>query len=82
MSYQLLSERQRTARKTHRCIWCGEPIAVGDRYISESSKYSGDFQFHRWHPECKEASHGFFADGHEEFEPGEFKRGAMTSKDL
>ena len=54
MSYTLLSEATRIARKQHRCIWCGEAIAPGEKYRDERSVYDGELQRHRWHPECDE----------------------------
>ena len=55
MSYQLIAEDERIARKAHQCVWCPEPIAKGERYYDERSKYEGDFQYHKWHPECRDA---------------------------
>ena len=55
MSYTLLSEATRTARKQHRCIWCGQDIAAAEQYVDERSVYDGDIQHHRWHPECLDA---------------------------
>jgi hypothetical protein len=54
MSYTLLSEAWRTARKQHRCVWCGEPVLAGEKYRDERSVYDGEMQHHRWHPECDE----------------------------
>jgi len=76
MGYELLSTRTPVARKDHRCIWCPEKILKGDKHIHEVSKYDGDFQDHRWHPECREASCKFFKKyGEEEFQPHACKRG-------
>jgi hypothetical protein len=47
VSYTLLSESTPVARKAHRCIWCGERIAAGERYTHERSIYDGGFQNHR-----------------------------------
>lgn len=72
MSYTLLSESQPLARKQHRCIWCGQPIAVGEKHRHERSIYDGQFQDQRWHPECDEAFKAelSYEGGHElEFEP-------------
>lgn len=55
MSYTLLSEVTRTARKRHRCIWCWQTIEPSERYISEQSVNYGDFQNNHWHPECRDA---------------------------
>jgi len=77
MSYQLLSETEPKARKDYRCIWCPEKILKGEKHIHETSKYDGDFQDHRWHPECKQASDKFFRlTGEEEFDPHSCKRGS------
>lgn len=47
MSYTLLSQTEPTARKEHRCIWCGETILVGEKHQHERSIYDGSFQNHR-----------------------------------
>lgn len=55
MSYILLSESHPVARKEHKCIWCGQPISVGEKHRRERSIYDGKFQDQRWHFECDEA---------------------------
>lgn len=55
MSYTLLSERTRVARKPHRCIWCWEAIPAGESYVDERSVHDGEFQQHHFHPECRDA---------------------------
>ncbi|MEO8298764.1 MAG: hypothetical protein ABI574_13255 [Burkholderiales bacterium] len=55
MSYTLLSEQPRIARRTHRCIWCWGLIKPGESYTDERSVCDGGFQRHRWHPECRVA---------------------------
>lgn len=55
MSYTLLSETVRTARKHHRCIWCWQAINAGERYLDERSVNDGEMQRHKWHPECRAA---------------------------
>jgi hypothetical protein len=70
VSYTLLSESTPVARKAHRCIWCGERIAVGERYTHERSIYDGEFQNHHWHPECRaDANADWLAGGDQEFTP-------------
>jgi hypothetical protein len=54
VSYTLLSQTKPTARKVHRCIWCGEAIPKGEQYVSERSVYDDEFQHHHWHQECLE----------------------------
>ena len=55
MSYQLIRNETRKARKPHRCIWCGEWINVGEKYERERGVYDGDMQNSDWHPECSAA---------------------------
>ena len=75
MSYALISERAHKALKRYRCIWCGEQIPVGTRYVREFSVYDGDVQKHTWHPECKGAAEEFFREsGEDEFAPWENER--------
>lgn len=73
MSYSLLSETTPRAVKQHKCIWCGEPILVGERYVRERSNYDGHMQNFAWHRECKRASAEHFRY-EEEFEPHENPR--------
>lgn len=82
MSYQLISETKPRARKDYRCVWCPEPILKGELHIHECSKYCGDIQDLRWHPECRDAAQAFFREyGEEEFPPHEFKRGTMDERE-
>jgi len=74
MSYTLLGETTRTAKKSHKCIWCGQQIATGEKYIHEKSVYDHQMQNHKWHPECKDAANEYFAAGEEEFTPYEHDR--------
>lgn len=80
MSYALLRDTARVAIKKHRCIWCGEPILIGDKYRYEESIYEGHFQHHHWHPECDEDSRDYFRSGEEEFMPYSAER-PQTIKD-
>jgi hypothetical protein len=76
MSYTLLSETLRKARKEHRCIWCPEKINAGEQYQDERSVYDGQMQDHKWHPECLVAAKEFFIiERDAEFMPHEFDRG-------
>jgi hypothetical protein len=75
MSYLLLSETTPTARKDHRCIWCPEMILKGEKHIHEVSTYEGDFQDHRWHPECRKAMMENFNRNEPEFDAHACKRG-------
>jgi len=60
MSYERIHESMRKARKAHVCIWCGERISIGETHIYEFSKFDGDTQTHRWHPECDDAATDYF----------------------
>ena len=62
MSYSLLSETRPTARKDHRCIWCGQKISKGEQYVAERSVFDGEMQNHHWHQECLEDCHIAFAN--------------------
>lgn len=75
MSYTLLSESTPKARKSHRCIWCGEMIIVGETYRRENSVYDGHMHDHAWHLECDgDAKSYFIESGEEDFSPGEANR--------
>lgn len=79
MSYTLLSEATRTARKEHKCIWCYGAILRGEKYLDERSVYDYEFQHHHWHPECREAAKEYFRQECE-FAPGSFVRGTCDER--
>lgn len=54
MSVEVISSGQVTAKKRHRCTWCGEWIAVGEVYQKEFVKVDGDAGHNKLHPECYE----------------------------
>ena len=77
MSYQLISEAHPVARKEYKCIWCGEKILKGEKYLYRFYKYEGDLNSGRMHLECEEAMEG---SNVESWEAGEFKRGTTESR--
>ncbi len=75
MSYTLISEKNYIARKPHACIWCGQRVVIGERYVREFSVFDGDTQKLKWHPECRQAAlDGWRSGDDEEFSPGENER--------
>lgn len=60
--YYLIKETFPVARKSHRCIWCGESILVGEKHRHEISKYD-ELQDFRWHLECVKAATDWFSGG-------------------
>lgn len=50
--FDVLTDETRTARKAHRCIWCGQDIKPGDTYRYQSGVFEGGMQSNHWHPEC------------------------------
>lgn len=71
-----LSETTRTARARHQCIWCFEPIVVGEKYLDQRVVLGDGVNTQRWHPECAaactetaSANGGWF-----DFSPGDFDR--------
>ena len=40
---EFYNSNYRTARKTHKCEFCGKEIAIGERYSYESGKFDGVF---------------------------------------
>lgn len=42
----------KTAKKNHRCTYCGDPIISGDKYYSWVSIDDGKFFRSKMHPEC------------------------------
>jgi len=73
-----LSYTQPKARKIHKCVWCGEPILIGEQHHKWVGIFEGDFNNWRMHDECwdaadRERSEDYHSDG--SFEPHEHKRG-------
>ncbi len=79
MGYELLCETKPTARKDHRCIWCGQAIPKGSKYVHESSVFDGEFQNHHWHPECLHYARTVNNESTWEFEPYSEPRGIEES---
>lgn len=76
--YTLFSLDERKARKAHACVWCGQPIKVGEKYLDERSVYDHNIQRHRWHPECLDVQRDQAREyGEEEFAAGEGERPAL-----
>lgn len=81
MCYESIGTSQPTARKAHRCFWCGESILKGEKHSKVAGKFEGEFQSIRLHNECSAASNVFHAKN-----PGEpvgeceFKRGLTESR--
>lgn len=42
----------RTARKRHRCTYCGEGIAAGEDYTYQKGNWDGRWFESKMHPEC------------------------------
>ena len=62
MNYHLFSEKFPIAKKSHKCIWCGEQIKQGQKYVREHSVYDGGFQNHPWHLECRIDANDFWRE--------------------
>ena len=55
MSYTELKYNHPTGRKDHQCEWCGENIPKGEKHMSRSYIFDGDFIAGRMHLECETA---------------------------
>jgi len=49
------------ARKQHRCLWCGETIVVGEKYVMACVSDGNQHWRHRYHDECRVAMHNAMA---------------------
>lgn len=50
----LMQPTETKARKVHRCDFCAERIAIGDKYIKSTHKYEGDVYDWKTHDYCSE----------------------------
>lgn len=84
MGFEFLTETTPTARKVHCCIWCGEKIKKGEKYIRQDGLFDGDFQSNKYHAECRKAATAYFRldkDSFDDtFEPYSFKRGTYEEQ--
>lgn len=58
------------AKKEHRCIYCGGPILIGERYMQQEGFYDGEPYRSRYHDECfDDCAEEFRISGDWEFTP-------------
>jgi hypothetical protein len=71
----VLKDKAVVARKSHRCWYCGESIAVGEHYLYRCGTNYGDFWTMHAHPECDAIIPKDWDEGDWECaEPGSYKR--------
>lgn len=81
MSWQHLSTSRPVGRKEHKCIWCGEVIAMKEKHVVVTGIYEGDFQTGRYHNECDEAAKLYFKNSFDDaFQPYSFHRGTTEEQ--
>lgn len=69
----------KTARKNHRCTYCGDPIIAGDKYYTWESV--DDSWFHsKMHPECVDALYDDYEDSFDEYQPFDNERPVGADK--
>lgn len=51
-----LSRTTPKAKKEYTCIWCGQSIHKGDKYLRSVGVWEGVFSSNAWHPECDDAA--------------------------
>ncbi len=79
---EVLTDGDMVARKSHRCIWCGEMIPKGQIHHVQSGIFDGELYRHHMHQECYaggmvalwNADRFALEDG---FEPHAYRRGTM-----
>lgn len=79
----VLSTAWRKARKEHVCIWCGQPIVKGERYLDENVLGDNTVNNQKWHNECVHAAHEYYTTWgmyDDTFEPYSFKRGSVEER--
>jgi hypothetical protein len=64
-----------TARKNHKCHWCGDLIQKGSRYETWFIAYEGSAWRCKMHPECSEGNRCHDYDGDDLCLVGQFQRG-------
>lgn len=77
MCMSILSDECQTARKEHRCIWCGGAIQKGETYRRQTGNVSGDFQSNPYHEDCYSVALEDFRIGNCDFEEFSHRRGTV-----
>jgi hypothetical protein len=59
-----------TARKDHRCAWCGDKIHKGEVHYHYKGKWQGEFQNWRMHNDCYGYAYDndYLFDGFDQFD--------------
>lgn len=52
---ELLTDGDVTARKRHKCVWCGEHIEIGEKHRQQSGIFEGEPFRMKYHAECHKA---------------------------
>ena len=61
---ETLTDEIRTARKQHRCNWCGNPIQKGEKYRISTNVDGGDIWNFKEHLRCEEIFRAFYKEHH------------------
>ena len=84
MSCQVLNDSEVTARKRHKCIWCGDWIEAGEKYYQQSGIFDGEPFRNRYHSGCHAGMLELHRiDGYaieDGFSPYSFKRGTAEER--
>lgn len=78
MSCSVIGESTRTAKKEHRCNWCGQQIVVGEVYLRSRVVFEGEPQNSKLHLECADAAAEDFREFGEGYMPYENERPAKS----
>ena len=70
-------EKKVTARKAHRCTYCGQAIEVGTTYLTWAS-VDGKWYSNKMHPECLDDAREWGHAGDFEYTPFDNDRPTVT----
>ena len=56
----------RYAMKDHYCVLCGQKIEKGSPYFNHATKYEGEFNVMKFHPECHQMVEAYWAENYGE----------------
>ena len=79
MSWVWFNDTSPHARKSYRCLGCGEAILQGEKHLARRGIMDGKPTTDRWHPECE--AHAFeFGEEIWESPPGSFTRHEVKAR--